>query len=514
MHFRHFILLLFLPFVARPQSTQQLVDSANKYKANNFHKAIQFAYEAYQKASDEKNYRLMAAGASANAHAQYLTGNRDESLKWRLEAIKIFNNLNDTPNLAREYAEICVLYVKLKKYDKADEVSKIALQYARSIKDANLLATASNNRGLMFLDEHILDSALMSFSNGYQYYKLLHSNIGMAYSLDYMASTMAEKGNITVARKYLEECAVLRTKTNDKMGEAVTLNNIGELLVLEKKYKEAIGYFNAAREKATVLKFTDLEANTYKMEADAWNKLGENGRAYATLVQYQLTNEKVPNEKQLNAIEDLQTKYETDKKEQQNRLLTEQNRVQALMLNKRKITIISLLIATLLIVGISYLLYTRYKIQQEKHLQQELLNQQQLRAQAIMETEENERQRLARELHDGVGQLLSAARRKTESAMMNSLSKDEILALQDESIKEIRQLSHNMMPPYLRDRSLMQAIDDLVLRIKQTILLNIKTEWIDTDELILGKTETLMLYRAIQEMMSNIIKHAEATNVI
>lgn len=513
MLFRQFICLFFLPFIVFAQTTQRLVDSASKYRNTNYPKAIRFAQSAYTQAMSERDDTLMAKSASINAYAQYLSGNRDESLNWHLEAVKLFSKIKDTLNLAAEYNELSVLYTKLKKYANANEVSNLAKQLSTSMHDTNQLATSYNNIGLMYYDRGIPDSAIDNFTNAYRLYKRSHNDVGSSYSLDYLASVFADIGKLPKARIYLEESLSLRIKTGDKMGEAITVNNIGELLIKEKKYAQAIAYLRQARENATALKFTDLEAYTYKIEAEAFDKQGDYKNAYAALQKYQITNEKLLNEKQIKAIEDLQTKYETDKKIQENKLLLQQNEVQTLMLSKRNFTIIALIITSMLIAGISYLLYNRYKIQQQKSMQEEVFKQEKLRSEAIMETEENERQRLARELHDGVGPLLSAAKRKTAYAMMDSQAKNEVLELYDESIKEIRQLSHSMMPPYLLNRSLVQALEDLINRIRQTTPLNIKTEWINTEVLEIGKTETLMLYRTVQEILSNIIKHAEATNV-
>ena len=77
---------------------------------------------------------------------------------------------------------------------------------------------------------------------------------------------------------------------------------------------------------------------------------------------------------------------------------------------KRKILNFILIVAVLLTFLISYLFYNRYKLKQKALLNTEILKQQELRSKAIIEAEENERKRIAQDLHDGVGQILSAAK--------------------------------------------------------------------------------------------------------
>jgi signal transduction histidine kinase len=132
-----------------------------------------------------------------------------------------------------------------------------------------------------------------------------------------------------------------------------------------------------------------------------------------------------------------------------------------------------------------------------------------------MDAEENERRRLARELHDGVGQLLSATRRKIQFLQANEGADvmSEPLRMLDESIKEVRDLSHSMMPPSLLNKDLRQAIQEFISRINSNKELEIQTEWVNTDNLKLDKTTTLMLYRSVQEIIGNALKHANASTI-
>src|SRR5690606_11878190 len=112
--------------------------------------------------------------------------------------------------------------------------------------------------------------------------------------------------------------------------------------------------------------------------------------------------------------------------------------------------------------------------------------------------------------------ILAATRRSVQvNPVTNSATSQthETISLLDESIREVRQLSHSMMPPSLRNKELADALEELTERIRATTNIEIRTSWVDMEDLILDTTQTLMLYRAIQEIFSNIIKHADATIV-
>jgi signal transduction histidine kinase len=170
------------------------------------------------------------------------------------------------------------------------------------------------------------------------------------------------------------------------------------------------------------------------------------------------------------------------------------------------------------IVALSGFLAYRVKQMQEtsKHLLVEKNLVQQQRTQAVLEAEERERVRIARDLHDGVGQMLAAA----HMTLGNYLSQKKIdvaeiqnsLDLLEDSIREIREISHNMMPGTLTKFGLSSALKQFVNKINALDTLKVDLQVVGIKERLDEKIE-MMLYRIVQEIISNIIRHAEATKV-
>ncbi len=157
------------------------------------------------------------------------------------------------------------------------------------------------------------------------------------------------------------------------------------------------------------------------------------------------------------------------------------------------------------------LLQMRDKLQESQE-KEALLSRQ--RTVALLEGEENERRRISRELHDGIGQLLTAIQFKINSVEGQEKVRTEIKSILDETIMEIRRISHNLMPSVLLDFGLEAALKSLCNRTAQS------TGWkvnfvFDThpeapplaQELVIG------LYRIAQEGINNAVKYARATQL-
>jgi signal transduction histidine kinase len=207
------------------------------------------------------------------------------------------------------------------------------------------------------------------------------------------------------------------------------------------------------------------------------------------------------------SIQDLSKKTQIQQLELANRNL---------QLTRRNVAIGSLVFVLLLTALLGYSYYRRKQLKHEARMQAALLKQQALATKAVMEAEEAERQRIAKDLHDGVGQMMSAAKMNL-SAYEASLSFsneeekqnfDRIISLVDESCREVRSVSHNMMPNALLKNSLASAVREFIDKLDHKRLkVHLYTQGLDDR---LDSNMETVLYRVIQECVNNVIKHSGA----
>ncbi|SDE13499.1 Histidine kinase-, DNA gyrase B-, and HSP90-like ATPase [Mucilaginibacter pineti] len=181
-----------------------------------------------------------------------------------------------------------------------------------------------------------------------------------------------------------------------------------------------------------------------------------------------------------------------------------------------------LIIGTLVVVVLITCLFFFVIIYQRKMIK----NQTELRAlhderqselmSAVFETQESERKRLAEDLHDSVGQVLSAIKLNLHRLDKNCISETtqpllmDTRKLTDECIQEIRNIIHNVLPPVLTDYGLLVALEALSNKVEQTTHIKVKFSKKIADQRFPHDIE-LALYRIAQELFGNAIKHSDAT---
>jgi signal transduction histidine kinase len=179
---------------------------------------------------------------------------------------------------------------------------------------------------------------------------------------------------------------------------------------------------------------------------------------------------------------------------------------------------LAVIVVALLLALLAYLLYNRKQLQNKRKRDAELLQQQELRSRAAIEAEERERVRIARELHDGIGQQLSAAK-LTLSGLSSLVLKDNpqqeelfqnATQLIDDAVKEVRSVSHSMMANALIKAGLAGAVRDFVQKVSASGSLKVDLEIVELNERLDPTIETV-LFRVLQEVVNNIIRHAQAS---
>jgi len=136
----------------------------------------------------------------------------------------------------------------------------------------------------------------------------------------------------------------------------------------------------------------------------------------------------------------------------------------------------------------------------------------------MVQGQEEERKRIAQDLHDGLGGLLTSARLQMQNiqreidkiSQLNLINKAEELV--GNAYAEVRRISHDMMPGALVDLGLFAAIEDLVDEMNEQSNIKVTTQWFTKDSGIIDKKK-VVIYRIVQEALNNSLKHSQASHI-
>lgn len=409
------------------------------------------------------------------------------------------------------------LYMTLRQYDKAIGYGEKAVAIARKLENPQQLLNALNNLGLNY----------------------------------------AEMNRPADAKKVYQEGLAIAARQQNGPLEAMLLNNLGDLYIQEGAYENAgdnarrsIQLATALQDEGTLMNAKSIMAAYYLYKADypaaerlakevvqaaEQQGLGDNKIAALNLLskiafaagQYQkgfaYDAEKTRLEadvftESVNQREAaIRIRFETEKKDDEIKLQKAEIR--------RKNTFNSILLGS----GITLLIITLlgyYSYTQKQKLQQQRINELETEKQlaataAVLKGEEQERTRLSKDLHDGLGGMLSGIKYALRSMKGNLVLTPEnaqtferSLDMLDSSIGEMRRVAHNMMPEALVKFGLDTALRDFCNDITQSGALKVSYQSIATENLALDNTTSITIYRIVQELLNNTIKHAEATSAL
>lgn len=476
---------------------------------SNFNLALQFNEKALSIFTNLKNDTLKAKSLAALGSNYWQKSEYDKSMQYQLKALQLNEHLGLKNEIATCYNYISMIYQSKDQIHEAQEFANKSFSIIKNAEPNTSHIAIYHNLANIYGMQEKYKEALSFDSIGLDLCKQLNVEFNKSMFYDNIANCYYYSNDFDKAIEYHLKAITIDSafKNNKLLGD--TYCNLGSIYDVQKKYNEAIFYYKKSLDLCKETGYKTGVKNAYELLAETYFKINKPNDAYQLLKESMTVKDSIINETSEQKIAELQTLYDTEKKKQQ---IAQQD----LKISRRNILLVTLITIFILSLITYYLLYNRYKLKQEQKLQQELINEEAKRSKAILESEENERQRLARELHDGVGQLLSATKLNLSSLNFSLQQTDEKDKLQnsmnilDDSIKEIRNISHNMVPDILLKSGLKRAVEDFISRINQTKKLEIHFECNSFEENSLNDTSKLMLYRIIQESVNNTIKYAQA----
>lgn len=469
-------------------------------------------------------------GGIYNRNGDYTT-----ALSHRLQSLELAELQAPDPNtLIIVYCNIASEYRQLQLYDKAteylnkvkplvanvkpiyhfdylyeqhslDDLKKDSMGLVRVLAEMKTLISTAEFSPFQYLDTH------------YEYYKL-EGNFFRNYTKDYQKAISAHQQSLETAIKMKEEGSRLSGLQN----LATSYYDAGikdkAVPLFDEVYREGV---------ARNLPFNAKKAAGYLADIFKSNKQYQQALDYREkAIQLSDSLEKDENLKELNFLE---AKYQNEKRMAQISTLESENELHKLEVKEKNRWMIASIVIAVLVLLFSMVLYRagrqrRLLAEKDRKMKEDEIKflegqQKVISLQSMINGQEAERTRIAKDLHDGLGGIFSTVR------MHYSTLQAEVPQLNDNSLykktreligaasEELRRVAHNMMPEVLLKLGLPEALRDMSNNISAGKMLSVNFQSYGLEER-LDRTHEVMLYRIIQELINNIIKHASATAVL
>ena len=460
--------------------------------------AVEFAVKAKDK--KEENIATTYLGTLYIQQGKYELG-----LKYFMKALPSLENLQQNEHYANALINIAIIYQNLRNTEKACEYGRQAFAIAEKHDLPYPKMCSLEILGDSYYQKNQLDSALVCMLQAYEMSRQLNDKPRTITSAQMLANAYCVLKEYDKAEKYAEECLEIAEEFEHIVNKFMAWSVLSYIRFGQQRYKESEMYAYKIWETDSTRLEWAMNASLALSKANI--SLYNPSKAIYFLDKYEDIRDQLSTKELHSSLADMEVKYETEKKEM---------RIAALEEEKKLYAGLGAAIVAALLLGIGLIIYryrSKRKIaeQQIKQLKQE---NELIATRATLDAEKTEREIIARDLHDGVGAMLSVV--KNNMNMMKSYSIIENTEVDyfnraldglDKSITELRRVAHHIMPAILIEQGLAVALDDFCRSIPEAVF-----HFSGTGRRFDSEKE-IALYRCAYELVNNALRHSGASGI-
>lgn len=485
-----------------------------------------------------------------------MQGRLDSSLYWNLKAIEEAEKLKNNEHIAKAYFNTGTSYQYLSDYQSAVEYYQKGLTYFEKIDNLRFTAQANDILQNLYSSTRQFDKAILHGKKAVAQFRNLDDPKLLAYALTNLGVTYGKMNLKDSSFIFHKEADEIAKKVGDEILIATTELNLADVYLWRKQYETAKPYFLSVLQRARKNDLPGSETNALRGLSYYYQLLGDYAMAKKYALDALVVSEKnnIPDSRVLNLDQlsdlaymerdaDLGNEYATKMRQLQDSLLNaeiitntiniekryelskknDQIKIQEEKIKQQKlfnVILIGGIVALLLVAFLSYRNYNNRKKLQQQRITELETEKQLLATQSLLQGQEDERSRIAKDLHDGLGGLLSGVKLQLGAMKGNLILSEEnghafnrALDKLDESISEMRRVAHNMMPETLLHFGLAKALQDYTDGLMQQQNFTIECTFKGLEQRMSQSTE-VMIYRMVQELINNAVKHSGAGNIL
>ncbi len=337
------------------------------FKSGDLEKARNYFTKAYKTAESVKDSFTLASSANNLGNTYEKLGENEKALSYLLNALKIWKKQHDKKMVGKAYLNIGLIHFKNQNYKTSQEYYNKSLSIREEINDSAGIALVYNNIAILNYYMEDYDNVRTYFTKAYNIYKELGNLRRQALTLSNLGEINFHLGQSDKALSYFNKCAEIEKKLDDKVGLAGTYQMISSVYIDRGNYdlalqnlQKALSYARKANVPKEIKDIFSLYNEIYKMK-------GNYKTALYYLEKHNALNDSLYNAQKAKELNELQTQYETEKKEKQITLLNKEKKLQNIKIEKQRNFTILLAIIIGIILASTILLFLQKKKIKEAH---------------------------------------------------------------------------------------------------------------------------------------------------
>jgi two-component system, NarL family, sensor kinase len=447
-----------------------------------------------------------------------LAGNCLMRMNRQKDALQIFytalqksEDAKDEDGELKAFNNIGWAYMELEQYKKAIANFKESLLVSRRNSDMqNKYPTIYNNLASCFGSLGMYDSVYLYAPMGIRVATIVNDYAALANGYSIMGTFLSKQERYKEALIHFSKAISIREKTADPFFIVSDLAEISDLQSKTKDYKEGI---ENALKALTIARQNDIKAKLpiiYTALAHNYEESGNFTEALAVYKKLNSIKDSMYNDANPKALAEIQTKYETVKQQQE--IQQQRNRIQ-----QQKFLFLGTAAVLILAGLLGYSYFRRNKFREEAKRKIELLNQQRNAEKAIKEAEENERQRISRDLHDSIGAYTTALISNVQQMKSTGQAKEIVEKMEENTsqlLSNLREIIWVLNNKSITLSDLSDTFKSYCFKLTQNFeQINFEAKEEIENNNPLSSVKAIHIYKILQEGFQNILKHSNATKV-
>jgi two-component system, NarL family, sensor kinase len=448
-------------------------------------------------------------------------GKYDEAIKTYQRVIDLAKTYNNNRVISTALNNIAAIYGNREAFEDQVRMMKQALDYSykkdsKGKVDFDVCAFFSLTTAGAYAQLEQFDSAKVYLQRAAsEVFPEHNTDLSIYYYLTLGSYEAAQKKYDDSNQSYLKALKIAEKINNavKKMQLQVSLANNFQLL---KNYSESVRYYKMAIVYCEKSNNIDQLIELYEAIYSVYKTMGDRTNAYIYLDKYYSMKDSLNFEEDRSEFNELEKKYSSKMKDQELTYFKNLNEVNQLSLSQNKIIIGAMIGLFLFGVLLAYFFIRNQKLVAKKNIEiaqlriseAESLSHME-RSRAILETQEEERSRIAKDLHDEVGGTLAALKLKLQNNDLN-VNNHSAVDIVDQLARNVRQISHNMMPDAIEKFGLKNALAGYMSKLNMQSDTVFKYQMEALEEIKFSESREVAIYRIVQEVLTNALKHAKA----